>query len=430
MRCRLLSPAGRTSLAALILSLASSFVHAADSPPKWLLAQAYKIPSQYTNQESGYFSIIEGLNGRAYIGCAKYGVNSYLVEFDPKTAGMTMVLDVHKTIGVDLKGMAAQSKLHTRNNVGASGKIYVGSKQGYPEKGEKASDYPGGYVLTYDPKTGKCEHFGIAKPQHGIISVTPDEAHGIAYISTCADTRPIEHSHFMILDLAKKTYRDLGDLEHSFAFIVLDHKDRAYHPVRGGTIARYDPATDKLEKLAITVDGKAPGKEFTKGDCILNWEIAPDRKSLFAVEMSTNAMYAFDLTATGDTIPGRTLGVLLPGAKATDCRALCVGKDGRAWAAVTEQGLPGGAQLHLVGFTPGEKAPRDYGPVGIANPTYTPLTGSDGKPLPLHHCIRKEKDGTLTPWVPLGIAAAGDGGVYILTLAPYTLLRVAPEKLR
>ncbi len=274
----------------LLLASLTCRADAADPDPKpWLLGRAYKIPSEYTNQESGYFSIIEGKNGRLYIGAAKYGVDAYLIEFDPKAAAMKMVMDVHEVIGSDAKGFAAQAKIHTRNNVGASGKIYVGSKQGYPEKGEKRDDYPGGYVLTYDPKTGKAEQFSIAKKGHGIISVTPDEAHGVAYVSTCSDDRPIDHTHFMILDLAKKTYRDLGDLEHAYAFIVLDDKGRAYHPVRGGQIARYDPTADKLEKLSATVDGQPAPRSLTKDDAILNWEISPDHQTLYAVEMSTNA---------------------------------------------------------------------------------------------------------------------------------------------
>jgi streptogramin lyase len=397
---------------------------------KWLLAHAYKIPSEYTNQESGYFSIVEGKNGRLYIGAAKYGVDAYLIEFDPKAEAMKMVMDVHKVIGSDAKGFAAQAKIHTRNNVGASGKIYVGSKQGYPEKGEKRSDYPGGYVLTYDPKTGKSEHFGIAKAGHGIISVTPDEGRGLVYISTCSDDRPIDHTHFMILDLAKKTYRDLGDLEHPYAFVVLDNKGRAYHPVRGGQIARYDPEADKLEKLNVTIDDKPAPMEITKDGAILNWEMSPDKKRLYAVEMSTNALYSFDLTAAGDKVPGVSHGELLAGAKQTDCRAMCVGPDGRVWAAVTQQGTPDGPVLHLVSYKPGDKAPRDHGPVGIANPDYTPFTDKDGKPLPWHHTVRKAKDGTLAPWQPMGVCAAADGSVYIMTIAPFTLLKFTAEQVK
>src|SRR5947207_12657487 len=120
---------------ALIAALFALDVRADDGRP-WLMGRATKLPSEYTNQESGYFSIVEGLNGRLYIGAAKYGVGAYLLEHDPKTNTTKMVVDAHKVIGTDAKGFAAQSKFHTRNNVGPSGKIYVGTKQGYPEKGE------------------------------------------------------------------------------------------------------------------------------------------------------------------------------------------------------------------------------------------------------------------------------------------------------
>ncbi|MFO0866639.1 MAG: hypothetical protein U0744_18700 [Gemmataceae bacterium] len=46
-------------------------------------AKLLYIPSEYTNQESGYFSIVAGKNGKLYVGTAKYGVNCYLVEYDP-----------------------------------------------------------------------------------------------------------------------------------------------------------------------------------------------------------------------------------------------------------------------------------------------------------------------------------------------------------
>ncbi len=420
----------RNSLSAFLLSSLCSLCLCGASSADWQLGTAYKIPSQYTNQESGYFSIIEGHNGRIYIGAAKYGVDAYLIEFDPKTKTMSRAVDVHKVIGSDAKGFAAQAKIHTRNNVGESGTIWFGSKQGYPEKGEKRDDYLGGYVLSYDPKTGKTEHYGIPKKNHGVISVAPDESRGRVYVSTCSDERPIEHSNFMVLDLKTKHYRDLGDTEQMYAFIVVDDKGRAYHPVRGGTVMRFEPETDKAERLKITIDGAAPSKVFTRDDTILNWEVSPDRKTLYAVEMTTNALYAFDLTATGDTLPGKNLGPLLPGVKGTDCRSFCVGADGTVWAAVKDMGAAEGETMHLVSYKPGARAPRDHGPVGIANPDFTTFNDASGKQKPWHHTIRKSKDGTLTPWQPLGIAAAKDGTVYVMTLAPFTLLQFPPESLK
>lgn len=419
---------------ALFLALAlfiAAPISAEEDQPGWLSGKAFHIPSEYTNQESGYFSIVEGLDGKVYVGCAKYGVNAYLVEFNPITSAIQMVVDVHRVLRKMVTGFAAQAKIHTRNNVGASGKIYFGSKQGYPDKGESRSDYPGGYVFAYDPKTGQTENFGMPKRHHGVISVTPDEARGLCYISTCDDGRPLEHSHFMILDMKTKTYRDFGDSEHSYAFIVVDYKGRAYHPWRGGTIARYDPESNVLEKLPVTVDGQPPPKEITKDGAILNWDWSPDKKTLYAVEMSTNELFSFDLTASGPSIPGKRLGALLPSAKRTDCRAMCIGTSGTMWAAVTAHGQPGGAILHLVSYTPGQKMPRDHGKVAIANPDYTPLTDDAGKPLRWHAGIRKHKDGTLAPHVPMGVCEARDGsGVYVLTIAPFTLIKIDSARLK
>lgn len=294
---------------------------AGEEKPRWILGKAAHVPSEYTNQESSYFSIIEGKNGNVYVGTAKYGVNAYLIEFNPRNAVMQMVVDVHRAIGKFLKGFAAQAKIHTRNNLGQlTGKIYFGSKQGYPDKNEKRSDYPGGYVFAYDHQTGTTENYGMPWPQHGVISVMPDEAPGLIYVSTCDDGRPIESSHFMVYDVKTKKYRDLGETEHSYAFIVLDHKGRALHPVRGGKIARFDPDADQLDKLDVTVDGQPPPKEISKDGAILNWDAAPDGKTLWCVEMSTNQLFSFDLTASGTTIPGKRHGPLLSGAKRTDCR--------------------------------------------------------------------------------------------------------------
>lgn len=419
-----------TVLAALCLALIPTAAPTAEPAAlKWLPATAYAIPKETTNQGSGYFSIVTGRNGRLYIGTAKYNVGSYLVEFDPKTKQMKVVVDTQKEIGTTATGFAAQAKIHTRNNVGASGKIYFGTKQGYPTKEEKRTDYPGGYPMVYDPETGKTRVYSIPVPHQGIISVTPDESRGIAYISTCADSQP-ESSHFMILDLKTGKYRDLMDCHHYFAFIVIDHLGRAYHPIVGGDIARYDPRTDKLERLKQTIDGKPPTTESYLAmpeTHPINWDISPDGKTLYALPMSGNQLYSYDLTATGDTLPGRSLGKLVPDAKRTDCRALCVGPKGDVWAAITRDGPPGINLLHLATYRPSDKAPSDLGPVSIRNPDYTEFKDKDGKPLPHHAGLVKMADGTVTTkYVILGVAQGLDDSVYALALSPYTLLQIQP----
>jgi len=422
---------------AALLVTAFTPIHAGKQPPgAWLYATAFAVPKETTNEGEGYFSIVTGRNGRLYIGTSKHAAGSFLVEFDPKTKQMRVVVDTHKEIGTSAKGFAAQAKIHTRNNVGASGKIYFATKQGYPGKDEKRTDYPGGYPMVYDPETGKTRVYPIPVPHQGIISITPDESRGIAYISTCADSRP-DSTHFMILDLNTGKYTDLMDCQHMFAFIVIDYKGRAYHPILGGDIARYDPATKKLERLKQSIDGKTPTAEsclaLPEGHPI-NWDISPDGKTLYSLPMSSNQLFSYDLTGEGDVLPGRNVGKLLHGAKEnkhTDCRAMCSGPTGDVWAAVTMpyEGIPN--LMHLVSYRPGDRAPRDHGAVAIRNPDYTEFVGKGGKPLPFHHGVGKLADGkTVTKYVILGISQGLDGLVYALSLSPYTLLQVEPPAKR
>jgi len=420
---------GIASAMLCLFASAAAIVRAEAPKTDWVWSTAYAIPKETTSEESGYFSIIEGAaqpgkSGLIYIGTAKYGANAYLVEFNPETKQMRVVLDAQKEIGTTATGFAAQSKLHTRNNLGASGKIYVGTKQGYPKPTEKVTDYLGGYPMVYDPKTGKTRVYSIPIPFHGIISITPDESRGVAYISTCADTRPIDSSHFMILNLQSGKYRDLMDARHMYAFIVIDDRGRAYHPILGGDIARFDPQSDKLERLKQTIDGAPPSADSLLAhpeSHPINWDISPDRKTLYAVAMSGNQLYRYDLSAAGDTLPGRALGKLVPDAKSTDCRAMCVGPDGDVWAAVSAD-TPG-RQVHLVSYHPGDSAPKDRGPLAVRNPDYTPFVDAAGKPLPQHHGMSKLPDGTMIPLYPMGICQSHDGTVTVTTLYPFTIVQ-------
>jgi len=393
----------------------------------WLYTKARALPKILTNQGSGYFSIVEGKNGRLYIGTAKYGEDAYLVEYDPASQQMRTVVDCMHEIGSNATGFAAQSKIHTRNNVGASGKIYFGTKQGYPDpkKGETFTDYPGGYPMVFDPETNATRVYPIPVPHHGIISIAPDEARKVAYISTCSDERPNESSHFLKLDLESGQYQDLGETNHMFAFIVIDYLGRAYHPLRGGDILRYDPKANKVERLSQRIDGEPPKPDSHLADensHPINWEISPNRKTLYAVAMSGNQLYAYDLAGVGAVLEGRSLGKLCPAAESTDCRALCVAPGGMVWAALTAKYDGQRHFAHLVSYKPGDEAPADHGPLAVQNPDFTTFNDRKGEPFPWHHGFRRFGDGNLIPAaVLLGVCATREAQ-YVLALAPLTLL--------
>src|SRR3954462_8613181 len=171
------------------LMLIAAHAVAADAPPfKYLDAKAYYVLPETHNNQSGYFSLCEGLDGNLYIGTARYGENAHLVEFDPRSESQRMVIDVNKLCGLTARDYAAQAKIHTRNFVGPrTGRIYVGSKQGYRIRKDDTSEYPGGYAMFYDPRTGGATNMGMAFPKQGIIDVAADEERDLLYVVTCED---------------------------------------------------------------------------------------------------------------------------------------------------------------------------------------------------------------------------------------------------
>src|SRR5262245_30091928 len=95
-------------LAIALATQLSSHVVAADGPIKWPPSTAYCVPKETATEGEGYFAIIEGRNGRLYVGTHANAVNSWLVEFEPKSGKMAIAVDAHKAIGTDVRGFAAQ----------------------------------------------------------------------------------------------------------------------------------------------------------------------------------------------------------------------------------------------------------------------------------------------------------------------------------
>lgn len=442
----------RAGVAVLLLASATTRAaepSAAGPPPGWkyLWAKAYHIPPETTTEESGYFSLCEGRNGRIYVGCAAYGRNAYLVEFDPATEKMRIVLDTHKLVGLPQEptGYAAQSKIHTRNFVGPSGKIYLGSKQGYPTAQEKAAGkiatYRGGYVLTYDPATGTAANLGMplalddkrqpagATEGEGVIDVVADESRALIYVITC------EHQHWMLLDTKhpERGYRDLGPILRDQPNTLIDQHGRATAITKDYQVARYDPASDRVTVDPLLVDGK-PFRDVVGPDAVHpDWRLAADDRTAYLQLLNDLRLFQIDLGAdAGKPVSARSLGNRIAGKHPDSRGSLSIGPDGRVYSAVridNQTGFGTGYLHHLVRFDPRAGQMTDLGVVAVRNPDFFDFHGPQAKnpdgSLRPRHGFHTLPDGTLTPLhVILAMIVAHDGTVYATTLYPFTLLRI------
>jgi hypothetical protein len=415
----------------MLLPVLLALAPAAD-PPKapfpYVKATAHHVlPGTHTD-ESGYFSLCEGHDGKVYVGTAAYGFNAYLVEFDPKTGKQRIVLDVNRVCGLTTPKAptyTAQAKIHTRNFVAPSGKIYVGSKQGYEFKGEKVA-YPGGYVMVYDPATDKAENLGMPFAGEGVNDVTADEKAGLAYVVTC------EEHHWVLLDLKTKKFRELSDEVRltPYAQTLLDHRGRAVVLTRDFQLARYDPATKTLELLLLASDGEPVGSAGDKlGPAC--WALGPGGTHAYLVRMSDSRLFRIDLAAAGAKLPVADLGKLI-GGKGFDSRgSLIVGHDGKVYAlgrVANDTGFGKGNLHHLLSYDPAAKKARDHGVLAVKNPDWFDFApGKDGKPKPWTHGFHTLPDGTRTPLhAHMALTQAKDGTLYATVLYPFTLLRIDP----
>jgi len=383
-------------------------------PFDYVWGEATHILPETTSEESGYFSLCEGIDGRIYVGTAKYGENCYLVEFEPRTGKQRIVLDTNAVCGLTAKGYAAQAKLHTRNFVGPSGKIYVGSKQGYRKKGDP-SDYPGGYVMVYDPFTEKAENLGMPYKGEGVIDVVADEARAGAYVVTCED------QHWMRLDLKTKQYRELGPMLTPYAATLLDPQGRAHAITREFKLAVYDPAADKVTIQDIVVDGEVWTRP--NPNSIPTWQLSADGRTAYVVLMNDARLIRLDLR---DPAASKRIGTLAQGLHPDSRSALTIAPDGRVGALVrvdNQTGFGAGYVHHLAVYDPASDRIEDRGVLAIRNPDFYDFAAKK----PYSHGFHRLPDGTLTLLhVHMALLAARDGSLYATTIYPFTLIRIPP----
>ena len=409
-----------------------------DAPPKapfdYVWAKAYHVLPG-THSDSGYFSLVEGIDGKMYIGTTQYGVNSHLVEFDPKTEEQRSVLNTHEVCGLGTTTHnSAQSKIHSRNFVGPSGKVYFGSMHGGAKEEDK-SVYPGGYAMTYDPKTEESECLGMPVPGESIIDVVADEKRGIIYAVSIGSSRA-----WLRYDVASREYTTIGPQAIHFTTTLVDSRGCASIVTKDFQLAQYNPETGKVTERDIVVDGeKLEPKSLTKPpqpEPVPIWDIAKDGRTAYLILMSDPTLYAIDLLSEGNAVKAVSHGKMIEGEGHDSRSALDIGPDGSVYAAIrvdNDTGFGGHYLHHICRFDPSKGKMEDLGVLAVKNQNYYfDSTGADPKTHKrrngrIYYGYHTLPDGTLTPlYSHMALIAGQDGSIYVTILYPFALLKIDP----
>jgi hypothetical protein len=388
-------------------------------PFDYVWGTAHHVLPETHSEESGYFSLCEGNDGRIFIGTSKYDHNAYLVEFDPITEKQRVVVDAHKVCGLTAKGYAAQAKFHTRNYVGPSGIIYAGTKQGYAKKGDE-SEYPGGYLITYDPRNDTARNLGMPYEKQGIADVVADESRGLIYVVTCED------QHWMLYDVATKKFTELGPMLTPYATTLMDAEGKAHALTKDFQLATYDPATKKVYRRPIGIGGKTFTRESRSS--IPTWNLDADGRTAWLILMNDAHLLSIDLSSKGKKAMGANHGLMLKGERPDSRSALTIAPDGRIYALISVQNTTGfgkGKLHHLCRYDPKKRRHEDLGVLAVKNPDFFDFKPANGKKPPWSHGYHTLPDGTMTPLHNhMALIATRDNTLYATIIYPFTLLKI------
>ena len=399
--------------------LISTVLSSANPPFDYVWGTAHHVLPETHSEESGYFSLCEGNDGRIFIGTSKYDHNAYQVEFDPVTEKQRVVVDAHKVCGLTAKGYAAQAKFHTRNYVGPSGIIYAGTKQGYAKKGD-TSEYPGGYLITYDPRNDTARNLGMPYEKQGIADVVADESRGLIYVVTC------EEQHWMLYDTETKKFTELGPMLTPYATTLMDAEGKAHALTKDFQLATYDPATKKVSLRPIEVGGKI--FERASRSSIPTWNLDADGRTAWLILMNDAHLLSIELSSKGKRAMGTNHGLMLKGERPDSRSALTIAPDGRIYALISVQNTTGfgkGKLHHLCRYDPKKRRHEDLGVLAVKNPDFFDFEPANGKKPPWSHGYHTLPDGTMTPLHNhMALIATRDNTLYATIIYPFTLLKI------
>jgi len=377
-----------------------------DAPFAYVWGKAYHILPETTSEESGYFSLCEGHNRNLYIGTAKYQTNAFLVEFNPTSELQRIVLNTANLCGLTATGYAAQAKIHTRNFVGPSGTIYMGSKQGYPVGGD-TSTYPGGYLMTYDPATETARNLGMPMPTEGLIDVVADEARHLIYMVTC------ENQHWLLYNTQNQSFRELGPTGVSYATTLIDLRGIASlisTQIDTGTgktnftLVQFNPDTLTMTSRVIQVDGTNFWRP--NNNAIPTWNLNQDHTKAYLILMNDPTLIFIDLLATGAVTTAHSYGRMLSGPNPDSRCALSVAPDGKVFTLVrvdnnTGYTSGGGSHYlhHLTSFDPQTETITDHGVLAVK--ILTSMPGQRAVPTPNPPGAMASKNSPMAPSRPV-----------------------------
>ena len=255
--------------------------------------------------DGNWAALLAASDGKVYAGLAYHGGDGHMVYYDSKQDRVRDVGNLTELCGESHLRRGPQSKIHAKFGEGKDGRIYFGTHGGwwwdYARFGTKEG-YPGAHWMSFDPKTGRVEDFGLGTPNEGINTGAYDPRFNRIY----GLTHP--RGHFVYYDVAGHRTADLGRLDNWESIcrtLGIDDEGNVYGSFGEGQVFKYDPRTDAIAELSVRVPirrkGISLGRDYNKSETAWRtvvWDAKTRR--FYGVEESATILFSFDPKAGRD----------------------------------------------------------------------------------------------------------------------------------
>ncbi len=239
------------------------------------------LPIKGLPQHDSVWGLCTGKDGNIYLAdCGELtgGLSVFILRYKVAEQQLEYLVEVGPALGEPPdNGHATQSKIHYCLLPGSDGLLYCATHASGPPLGDPiwrpwncwddpARCFPGSYLFTFDPATGRIDNLGIGPVKEGTRAMALDEKRRLLYGITWP------RNHLYIYDLNKKVYTDLGRIgDINPQAIFLDREGNAWTTDDYGFFLKCDARQHQIQKLPT----RCPHQPYRLGWHNVPYDVVP-----------------------------------------------------------------------------------------------------------------------------------------------------------
>lgn len=276
--------------------------------------------SGFADAHDTYNALSAASDGRIYyvLSSEKHDVAGRMFCYDPSTGSINFLADLTEICGEAGKNLISQGKSHV-DFFECEGKLYFSTHIGFYElidgmdrlpvnAPEGYGLYGGGYILSYDLKTGAFENLNVIPNGEGAVAMTMDCERKQVYVITWPTGR------FVHYDVETGQLKDLGrisgngeagtpgnDFRSLCRSLFVNNEDgTVYFSSAEGHIFSYNPGDDafkKLEDVDLRIDYFGKYDATRPGSMGYNWRKIfwhCEHKLAYGIHGNSGYLFKFD----------------------------------------------------------------------------------------------------------------------------------------